>query len=94
MKKILLFSLIVVLLSACVAGDGSSSLSHPAGFFTGIWHGEAVSLVIGLAGIGEEHMMILSNVATVFGEMEAVEKVLKNQNIDEIYDLLTQSEEA
>jgi mannitol/fructose-specific phosphotransferase system IIA component/galactitol-specific phosphotransferase system IIB component len=58
------------------------------------WHGEAVSLVIGLAGIGEEHMMILSNIATVFGEMEAVEKVLKNQNMDDIYDLLTQSEEV
>lgn len=58
------------------------------------WHGEAVSLVIGLAGIGEEHMMILSNVATVFGEIEAVDEVVKNQNIDEIYDLLTQNEEA
>ena len=49
MKKILLFSLIVVLLSACVAGDGSSSLSHPAGFFTGIWHGwmAPIALILG-----------------------------------------------
>lgn len=58
------------------------------------WHGETVYLVIGLAGIGEDHMQILSNIATVFGEMEEVEKVIKNQDADEIYRLLTESEYA
>lgn len=56
------------------------------------WHGEAVSLVIGLAGIGEEHIQILANVATVFGEIEAVDEVISHQNVDLIYDLLTQED--
>jgi mannitol/fructose-specific phosphotransferase system IIA component len=50
-------------------------------------------LVIGLAGIGEDHMMILSNIATVFGEEEDVYKAVSTQNVDEIYTLLTQEEE-
>jgi PTS system mannitol-specific IIC component len=57
------------------------------------WHGESVNLVIGLAGIGEDHMMILSNIATVFGEEEDVYKAVSTQNVDEIYTLLTQEEE-
>lgn len=57
------------------------------------WHGEDVSLVIGLAGIGEEHVQILANVATVFGEIEAVDDLVKHQDIDIIYDLLTQEDE-
>jgi mannitol/fructose-specific phosphotransferase system IIA component/galactitol-specific phosphotransferase system IIB component len=56
------------------------------------WHGEKVNLVIGLAGIGEDHMMILSNIATVFGEEEDVLKAVTFQNVDEIYTLLTQVE--
>jgi hypothetical protein len=50
MKKILVFSLMLVLLSACVAGDGSASLSDPAGFFIGIWHGwiAPIALIMGL----------------------------------------------
>lgn len=58
------------------------------------WHGEAVSLVIGLAGIGEEHVQILANVATVFGEIEAVDQVVAHQDVEEIYTLLTQEEGA
>lgn len=58
------------------------------------WHGEPVQLVIGLAGIGEDHVHILANVATVFGEEEEVDKVVKHQDVDVIYDLLTQEEEA
>lgn len=57
------------------------------------WHGEAVSLVIGLAGIGDEHIQILANVASVFGEIEAVDEVVKLQDVDVIYQLLTQEEQ-
>lgn len=56
------------------------------------WHGETVKLVVGLAGQGEDHMVILSNIATVFGEEEDVKRVVETQNVDEIYDLLTQEE--
>jgi PTS system mannitol-specific IIC component len=56
------------------------------------WHGETVKLVVGLAGQGEDHMMILSNIATVFGEEEDVVKAVTTQNVDEIFALLTQEE--
>jgi len=56
------------------------------------WHGEVVKLVVGLAGQGEDHMIILSNVATVFSEEEDVLKAITEQNVDEIYALLTQEE--
>jgi mannitol/fructose-specific phosphotransferase system IIA component (Ntr-type) len=35
-------------------------------------------------------MHILSNIATVFGEIEEVDKVLVHQDVEEIYRLLTQ----
>ena len=53
------------------------------------WHGDTVNLVVGLAGIGEDHIQILSNIATVFGEIEEVDRVLKHQDVDMIYELLT-----
>lgn len=58
------------------------------------WHGETVKLVVGLAGQGEDHMAILSNIATVFGEEADVVKAVTTQNVDDIYELLTQEEEA
>lgn len=57
------------------------------------WHGEEVNLVIGLAGIGDEHMQILANVAGVFGDMDEVDKVVLNQDIDYIYEILTAEED-
>jgi mannitol/fructose-specific phosphotransferase system IIA component len=57
------------------------------------WHGEKVHLVLGLAGIGEDHINILANCATVFSEMSDVERIVKNQSVDEIYDLLTAEED-
>lgn len=56
------------------------------------WHGETAKLVVGLAGQGEDHMVILSNIATVFSEEEDVVKAVTHQNIDEIYELLTQED--
>lgn len=53
-KKIFAFSimaaLIMLLLTGCIPGDGTYTLSKPAGFFSGIWHGwiAPISLVIGL----------------------------------------------
>jgi hypothetical protein len=41
---------IILLLTGCVPGDGTYSMSYRAGLFWGIWHGwiAPVSLVIGL----------------------------------------------
>ena len=41
-KKIILLLMMTTMLfvvSACVPGDGSSTLANPAGLFLGIWHG-------------------------------------------------------
>lgn len=56
------------------------------------WHGENVKIVLGLAGIGEDHINILANCATCFGEIKDVEKIVAKQNIDEIYTMLTKEE--
>lgn len=43
-----LLTLICAALTGCVPGDGANNYVHPAGFFTGIWHGwiAPVSLII------------------------------------------------
>lgn len=42
-------SLLVLIVSGCVPGDGSYTDTEPAGFFWGIWHGwlAPISLVMG-----------------------------------------------
>ena len=53
-KKILLLGLmlaaLMLLMASCAPGDGANSAEHPAGFFTGIWHGwiAPIALVISL----------------------------------------------
>lgn len=54
------------------------------------WHGEEVKVVIGLAGKGEEHMQILSNISMIFAEIEEVEKLIKLQDPQQIYQLFNQ----
>ncbi len=51
------------------------------------WDGEDVKLVIGIAGTGEEHLAILSNIAIKMSTPDAVEQLVKS-NIDEIYHTL------
>ena len=54
LKKILLLGLMLVvlaaLLTACAPGDGANTAEHPAGFFSGVWHGwiAPVTLVISI----------------------------------------------
>ena len=53
-KKLILLGLMLIVLlaviSSCAPGDGANSAEHPAGFFSGIWHGwiAPVTLVISL----------------------------------------------
>lgn len=46
----LMVLIICISLSGCVPGDGANSEDHPAGFFSGVWHGwiAPVSLVISI----------------------------------------------
>lgn len=53
------------------------------------WGSEKVKLVIAVAGIGEEHLEILSNIAEKLSDIENVIKVI-NSNIDSIYEILTE----
>jgi hypothetical protein len=58
---LLLLAFVALSLTACLPGDGKNSVVHPAGFWTGIWHGwvAPVSLIVGLFKHGvrvyEEH---------------------------------------
>jgi len=55
MKKKLLLSSIVIIIAlfmftGCIPGDGAATITKPAGFFSGIWHGwlAPISLIIGI----------------------------------------------
>lgn len=47
---ICIIALMLITLTGCVPGDGTYTISQPAGFFWGIWHGwvAPISLIIGL----------------------------------------------
>jgi hypothetical protein len=52
-KKIALLiivTLVIIFVSGCIPGDGNCNSEHPAGFFSGIWHGwiAPLSLIIGI----------------------------------------------
>lgn len=55
------------------------------------WDGEKATVVIGIAGKGEEHLDILGNIASKLGEEEAVEAVL-TMNVDDLYNFITSKE--
>lgn len=57
------------------------------------WGGEEVKLVIGIAGVGEDHLEILSIIAEKMSEPEAVEQVVKSSR-EEIYKTFTEKGEA
>lgn len=49
-RLLILASLMLFVLTACIPGDGVASANNPAGFFFGVWHGwlAPLSLIIGL----------------------------------------------
>lgn len=57
------------------------------------WDGNFVRIVVGIGARDDDHMTILSNIATKLGDMEEVERVVASNDPKFIYDLLT-SEEA
>lgn len=50
------------------------------------WGRDKVNLVIGVAGVGDEHLEILANIADKLSEMENVIRVI-NSDIDTIYEI-------
>ncbi len=56
------------------------------------WGSEKVNLVIGVAGVGDEHLEILSNIADKLSDMENVARVI-NSDIDTIYEIFLGTKE-
>ncbi len=50
-----------------------------------LWHGQPVHFVCALAGKGDEHMKILSNIATIFSDEDEVLQLLHTGSVDKVY---------
>ena len=54
---------------------------------------QPVRVVVGIAGVGEEHLSILSRIALIFSDPARVEEVLAAPGPDELYALIQQVNE-
>ena len=52
------------------------------------WGGEPVTFVIGIAGRGDEHLEILSQIAILFSDEDEVENLKKLQSPEELFAVL------
>ena len=52
------------------------------------WDGNEVRFAVGIAGVNNGHLEILSKIAVVFADMDEVDKLLAAGSAQEIYDLL------
>ena len=53
------------------------------------WGGEQVTFVVGIAGKGDEHLDILSQIAILFSDEDEVAKLASAQTPDELYALVS-----
>lgn len=58
------------------------------------WHGENVKVVLGLAGIDNEHMEILSSIAMLFAEVSLVDDFIELETTDAVYDYIMKGLES
>jgi mannitol/fructose-specific phosphotransferase system IIA component len=68
-----------------IKSSGIAVMVFPEGT---LWNDEKVSIVIGIAAKGEEHLDILANIADKLSTEEAVAKMLYS-SVDEIYSIFT-----
>ena len=66
--------------------SGISVLQYPEGIDYG--DGQTVYLVIGIAGKNNEHLSILSNLATLLEDEKIVEKLINTKNIEDVYNTI------
>ena len=53
------------------------------------WNGKGeVRVVVGIAGVGNEHLGILSKIAVIFSDMDEAQKLIDSTSVDELYGLL------
>ena len=55
------------------------------------WDGEQVTFVIGIAGKGDEHLEILSQIAILFSEEDDVARLKTLQTPEEIYAVVSEA---
>ena len=53
------------------------------------WGGEPVTFVVGIAGKGDEHLEILSQIAILFSDEDEVENLKKAQTPEELFALVS-----
>ncbi|WP_182111984.1 MULTISPECIES: PTS sugar transporter subunit IIA [unclassified Actinotalea] len=58
------------------------------------WDGNPVRVVVGIAGVGDEHLAILSKIALVFADTDQVQRVLDAPSAAALYEILEQVNEA
>ncbi|UYO96101.1 PTS sugar transporter subunit IIA [Microbacterium sp. M28] len=58
------------------------------------WAGDEANFVIGIAGVGDEHLEILSRIAILFSEEDDVARLTAAQTPDELYALLSEVNEG
>jgi mannitol PTS system EIIA component len=58
------------------------------------WGGEKAFVIIGIAGKNEEHMSILANLSTIFGDMDNVDALLQMEDTSSIHQFITTGEKA
>jgi mannitol PTS system EIIA component len=57
------------------------------------WGGEQVKFAVGIAGLNNEHLEILSKIAIVFSDEDEVQKLIDAGSAEEIYSLLEEVNE-
>ena len=67
-----------------VKASGIAVMVFPEGLD---WSGEQVKVVVGIAGVGEEHLQILSAIAEVALEEGSMEKLVKGSK-ETVYEML------
>ena len=58
------------------------------------WNGDEVRFVVGIAGIDNEHLEILSKIAIIFSDEEEVERLLGLSSAEELYAALSDVNES
>ena len=57
------------------------------------WGGEEARFVVGIAGIENEHLEILSKIAIIFSDDDAVQRLVEARSADELHALLSEVNE-
>ncbi|WP_113716321.1 PTS mannitol transporter subunit IICBA [Arthrobacter dokdonensis] len=67
-----------------IASSAVSIIRYPAGID---WNGKPVKFVVGVAGVNNEHLAILSSIARVFTDKEQVARLEQATSADEVLDI-------